>query len=323
MRLCSASSPAVIASFPPPFVLDGHEVFAAASIGIALGGPATEAPEHLLRDADTAMYRAKVRGCRHAVFDSSMHERAMAALRLENELRRALERGELRVHYQPIVDLADNHTVGLEALVRWEHPTRGLVPPIEFIGLAEETGLIVSLGAWVLEEACRTLLSLPEHLTLSVNLSGRQLVQADFGEQVAAILKRVALDPARLRLELTESMLIGSGPAAVEALEKLRALGVHLCIDDFGTGYSSLSYLHGLPIDSLKIDRSFIQAMSEDQRKIKIVQSILLLGKGLGIEVVAEGVETAQQAEQLRRMGCERAQGYFFARPAAIEFLSP
>jgi Amt family ammonium transporter len=305
----------------PPFLVEGHEVFAGASIGIALGGPETERVEHLLRDADTAMYRAKVRSTRHAVFDSSMHQRAMAALRLENELRRALERGEFRVHYQPIVELATSRTVGVEALVRWEHRERGLVPPSEFIPLMEETGLVVQLGHWVLEEACRALSVLPEGLTLSVNLSGRQLLQPEMGEQLAGMLSRCGLHPARLRLELTESILIGNGAAAIEALNKLRATGVRLCIDDFGTGYSSLSYLHELPIDSLKIDRSFIGAMVEDERKIKIVQTILLLGRGLGIEVVAEGVETQQQADVLRRMGCERAQGYFFARPGALEQL--
>ena len=306
----------------PPFVVEGHEVFAGASIGIALGGPNTERVENLMRDADTAMYRAKIRSSRHAVFDSSMHERAMAALRLENELRRALERGELRIHYQPIVDLSNGRIQGVEALVRWEHRDRGLVPPSEFIPLAEETGLVVPLGRWVLDEACRALSVLPEPLSLSVNLSGRQLLQPDLPEQLSAMLARCGLAPGRLKLELTESMLFGNGAAAIDALNKLRATGVRLCIDDFGTGYSSLSYLHELPIDSLKIDRSFIGAMGEDERKTKIVQTILLLGKGLGIEVVAEGVETQQQADALRKLGCERAQGYFFARPVPLEQLT-
>jgi diguanylate cyclase (GGDEF)-like protein/PAS domain S-box-containing protein len=306
----------------PPFLVEGHEVFAAASIGIALGGPATERPEHLLRDADTAMYRAKVRGCRHAVFDSSMHERAMAALRVENELRRALERGEFRIHYQPIVELATRRAVGVEALVRWEHRERGLIAPGEFIALAEETGLIVPLGRWVLAEACKALTKLPTPLPLSVNLSGRQLLQPEFAGELGDLLSRSMCDPSRLRIELTESMLIGNGAAAMAALGNLRALGVRLCIDDFGTGYSSLSYLHELPIDALKIDRSFVLAMGEDERKMKIIQSILLLGKGLGIEVVAEGVETQAQADALRRMGCELAQGYLFARPCPLEQLS-
>ncbi|HEY6912130.1 MAG TPA: EAL domain-containing protein, partial [Myxococcales bacterium] len=276
----------------------------------------------LLRDADTAMYRAKVRGCRHAVFDSSMHERAMAALRLENELRRALERGELRVHYQPIVELSSGRTTGVEALVRWEHRERGLVPPTEFIPLAEETGLVVPLGRWVLEEACRALSALPQGILLSVNLSGRQLLQPEFIPDLKEMLARFNIDPSRLRLELTESMLIGNGAAAIAALQHLRETGVRLCIDDFGTGYSSLSYLHELPIDALKIDRSFVGAMVGDERKIKIVQSILLLGKGLGIDVVAEGVENPQQSDLLRKLGCEHAQGYFFARPVPLEQLS-
>ncbi len=309
-------------SLMPPYMIEGHEVFAGASIGIALGGPATERVEHLLRDADTAMYRAKVRGCRHAVFDSSMHERAMAALRIENELRRALERGELRVHYQPIVELSSSKILGVEALVRWEHRERGLVPPSEFIPLAEETGLVVPLGHWVLDEACRALSTLPERITLSVNLSGRQLLQPEFCTELKEMLARCCIDPSRLRLELTESMLIGNGAAAIAALTQLRGTGVRLCIDDFGTGYSSLSYLHELPIDSLKIDRSFVGAMGDDERKIKIVQSILVLGKALGIDVVAEGVETQEQVDVLRRLGCERAQGYFFARPVPLEQLS-
>ena len=309
-------------SLMPPYMIEGHEVFAGASIGIALGGPATERVEHLLRDADTAMYRAKVRGCRHAVFDSSMHERAMAALRIENELRRALERGELRVHYQPIVELSSSKILGVEALVRWEHRERGLVPPSEFIPLAEETGLVVPLGHWVLDEACRALSTLPERITLSVNLSGRQLLQPEFCSELKEMLARCRIDPSRLRLELTESMLIGNGAAAIAALTQLRGTGVRLCIDDFGTGYSSLSYLHELPIDSLKIDRSFVGAMGDDERKIKIVQSILVLGKALGIDVVAEGVETQEQADLLRRLGCERAQGYFFARPLPLEQLN-
>ena len=246
----------------------------------------------------------------------------MAQLRIENELRRALERGEMRVHYQPIVELANGRTLGVEALVRWEHRERGLVPPSEFIPLAEETGLVVPLGRWVLDEACRALAALPERISLSVNLSGRQLLQPEFCAELKEMLSRRRIEPSRLRLELTESMLIGNGAAARAALTHLRATGVRLCIDDFGTGYSSLSYLHELPIDSLKIDRSFVGAMGDDERKIKIVQSILVLGKSLGIDVVAEGVETLQQAELLRRLGCERAQGYFFSRPVPLEQLS-
>ena len=302
-----------------PFLVEGHEVFSSVSIGIALGGPSTEHPDHLLREADTAMYRAKGRGTRHAVFDGSMHERASAALRVENELRRALDRGELRVHYQPIVELATSRVVSVEALVRWEHRDRGLIGPSEFIPLAEETGLIVPLGRWVLQEACRAMASLPAELCLSVNLSGRQLLQPDLTQDLRRALDSSGLEPRRLRLELTESMLIGTGAAAVARLERLRDEGIELCIDDFGTGYSSLSYLHQLPIDALKIDRSFVQAMAIDSRKTKIVQSIVLLAQGLDIEAVAEGVETDEQSEMLRRMGCGRAQGFLFARPAPLD----
>jgi EAL domain-containing protein (putative c-di-GMP-specific phosphodiesterase class I) len=305
----------------PPFLVEGHEVFASVSIGIALAGPQTEAPERPLRDADTAMYRAKLRGSRHALFDSSMQARAMAKLRTENELRHALERGELRVHYQPIVDLETGRMRGVEALARWQHPERGLIAPGEFIPLAEETGLVVPLGRWVLEHACLQMRDLPAPITLSVNLSGRQLLQPELIEQVKRALEQSQLDPRRLRLELTESMLIDSGAVAMERLDELRRLDISLCIDDFGTGYSSLSYLHQLPIEGLKIDLSFVKAMVTDERKIKIVQSILLLGKGLGIEVVAEGVETQAQATLLKRLGCQRGQGYFFARPLPFDQL--
>jgi Amt family ammonium transporter len=305
-----------------PFMVEGHEVFASLSIGIALGGPATEASEHPLRDADTAMYRARIRGSPHAVFDASMRARATAALRLENELRRSLHRDELRVHYQPIVDLGTGELRGVEALVRWQHPERGLIQPGEFIPLAEETGLIVPVGRWVLERACMDARALPAPAILAVNLSGRQLMQPELIEQVKHALSQSGLEPRRLRLELTESMLIESGAAAMDRLEELRRLEVSLCIDDFGTGYSSLSYLHQLPIDGLKIDLSFTKAMATDLRKIKIVESILLLGKGLGIEVVAEGVETAEQAALLRSLGCQRAQGYLFSRPKPFEELS-
>jgi diguanylate cyclase (GGDEF)-like protein/PAS domain S-box-containing protein len=305
----------------PPFQVEGNEVFSSVSIGIALAGPHTEAPENPLRDADTAMYRAKLRGSRHAIFDSSMQARAMAKLRTENELRRALERGELRVHYQPIVDLETGRMRGVEALARWQHPDRGMIPPSEFIPLAEETGLVVPLGRWVLEQACLQMRDLPAPITLSVNLSGRQLLQPELIDQVKRALEQSQLDPRRLRLELTESMLIDSGASAMDRLDELRRLDVSLCIDDFGTGYSSLSYLHQLPIEGLKIDLSFVKAMVTDERKIKIVQSILLLGKGLGIEVVAEGVETQAQATLLKRLGCQRAQGYFFARPLPFDQL--
>ncbi len=305
----------------PPFLVRGQEVFARVSIGIALGGPQTERPELLLREADTAMYRAKVSGGRHAVYDRSMQEHALKSLRLENDLRRAIERGELRVYFQPVVQLDTGRTSGVEALVRWEHPSRGLLLPGEFLPTAEATGLILGLGRWVLNEACKQARALPEEVTLSVNLSGHQLLQADLAEQVSGALARSGFPASRLLLELTESTLIETGPAGAARIDELRALGGRLCLDDFGTGYSSLSYLHALPIDALKIDASFVRALGGDRRKIAIVRSILLLGKGLDIDVVAEGVETQDQADLLAELGCLRAQGFLYSRPVPIEVL--
>jgi EAL domain-containing protein (putative c-di-GMP-specific phosphodiesterase class I) len=291
------------------------------SIGIAVGGPGTDRPDRLLREADTAMYRAKVSGGRHAVYDRSMQERALDSLRMENDLRHAAERGELRVYFQPVVQLDSGRTSGVEALVRWQHKERGLLLPSEFLPMAEETGLILGLGRWVLEEACKEARALPADFSLSVNLSGHQLLQPDFAEQVKIALTKSGFPPERLLLELTETTLIETGAAGAARVEELRALGGRLCLDDFGTGYSSLSYLHALPIDALKIDASFVRALGKDKRKIAIVRSILLLGKGLDIDVVAEGVETREQADLLAGMGCERAQGFLYSRPVPIESL--
>jgi diguanylate cyclase (GGDEF)-like protein/PAS domain S-box-containing protein len=303
-----------------PFDISGTEVFTSASIGISLGGVADHRPEDLLRDADTAMYRAKANGiAKHAVFDITMHDHAVAVLQLENDLRRAVERGELRVRYQPIVALQSARIVGFEALVRWEHRQRGLVPPREFIPVAEETGVIGALGKWVLAEACkqmRVLQRLRPHgpgLSLAVNVSGRQILQPDLVEQVAEVLQATGLDPRLLRLELTESALVQNEAAAARCLHRLRALGLKLAIDDFGTGYSSLSYLHRMPIDLLKIDASFVQSMATDEKNRRIVETILALGRNLGVEVIAEGVETAQQAQVLTRLGCSYVQGYLFS----------
>jgi EAL domain-containing protein (putative c-di-GMP-specific phosphodiesterase class I) len=251
-----------------------------------------------------------------------MQERALASLRLETELRHAVDRGELRVLFQPVVALPTGELRGVEALLRWQHRERGLLAPAEFLPLAEENGLITELGRWVLEEACIKARALPEGVTLSVNLSPRQLLQADLADQVRRALSHSGFAPQRLLLELTESTLIESGPSGAARIAELRDLGGRLCLDDFGTGYSSLSYLHELPIDALKIDRSFIRALPTDARKIAIVRSILLLGKGLGIDVVAEGVETADQAELLGRLGCERAQGFLYSQPVPMEALA-
>jgi EAL domain-containing protein (putative c-di-GMP-specific phosphodiesterase class I) len=253
-----------------------------------------------------------------------MRSDTLARIDLENDLRRALERRELRLHYQPIVDLRTERVVGLEALVRWQHPQRGLVPPASFVPLAEESGLIVPLGWWVLETACRRAhawrVAFPEReLLMSVNLSARQFAQADLVEQVARILARTGLEPDALVVEITESVLMDESEAGTRTLRELRELGIRLSLDDFGTGYSSLSYLRHLPLDTIKIDRVFITRLEESPANLPIVSAVVSLAHGLGIEVVAEGIETAAQATRLRKLGCDRGQGFHYsaALPAA------
>ena len=301
-----------------------QEVYSSASIGIAMGGR-DQRPEDLLRDADTAMYRAKSQGAsQHAVFDIEMHDRAVATLQMENDLRRAIDRKELRVMYQPVVTLPEGRIVGVEALSRWQHRSRGWIPPAEFIPLAEETGLIGLMDRWVLEEACTTMRALQDAhprtppLTLSVNLSGRELLQLDLVEQIEGILARTGLDPRSLRLEITETVLVENESQAHRCLTMLKGLGLRLCLDDFGTGYSSLSYLHRMPIDVLKVDASFVRGMGDEKNR-RIVETVVLLGKNLGLEVVAEGVETPAQASMLLRLGCELAQGYLYGAPFVAE----
>ncbi|HEX6036760.1 putative bifunctional diguanylate cyclase/phosphodiesterase, partial [Longimicrobium sp.] len=302
-----------------PFPLDGRPVFTTASIGIAVGG-AGATPESLLRDADTAMYRAKSGGrARCEVFDPTMHTTAVARLALETDLRAALDREEFELAYQPVVSLADGRITGFEALARWRHPERGLLSPSEFISVAEETGLIVPLGRWVLREACRQLREwirrYGAELSVNVNLSPRQFVDGGLARDVSAALRDADLPAPFLKLEITEGLLMGEAGPVASMLDELKALGVELCIDDFGTGYSSLSYLHRFPIDTLKIDRSFVSRLSADGQSEQIVRTILVLAQTLNLSAVAEGVETPEQAEQLRSMGCEFAQGFRFARP--------
>jgi len=301
-----------------PLPLAGHEVFATVSIGIALSAPAYRRAEDVLRDADTAMYHAKALGkSRHEVFDSSMHARARRLLQLEHDLRRAIERREFRVHYQPIVRVEDRRIAGFEALVRWQHPERGLVPPSEFIHLAEETGLVVPLGRMVLEEACRQtsewMQAASQDLTMSVNLSVKQFSQPDLLEQVDGVLRDTGLPPRLLKLEVTESMVMENTDAAISLLRRLKALGVHIAIDDFGTGYSSLSYLLRLPADTLKIDRSFVSGGGDAGRNADIVRTVVGLAYSLGLDVVAEGVETEEQHALLADLGCTFAQGFLFS----------
>ncbi len=304
------------------------EVFSSASIGIVFHapGPVVRPGEELLRDADIAMYRAKSHGAgHHALFDVAMHDQVVGVLQMESDLRRAIDREELRVFFQPIVALPDERIVGFEALCRWPHRVRGSIPPSEFIPLAEETGLIGRLDRWVLEEACAQMRDFQQihagtaALTISVNLSGRELLQADLAEQVAAILERTGLAARSLRMEITESVLVENELQARRSLSRLKELGVSLCLDDFGTGFSSLSYLHQMPVDALKIDVTFVRTMGTDEKNRRIIETILLLGKQLGLEVVAEGVETLPQAAQLSALGCERAQGFLFGRPFDAE----
>ena len=309
-----------------PFNLSGNQVFTAASIGIALSTPDYDRSEELLCDADTTMYRAKVLGKgRYEVFDKTMHTQAMALLQLENDLRRAIERQEFRLHYQPIVSLKSNRVTGFEALARWQHPERGLVSPAEFIPVAEETGLIVPIGAWVLREACRQMrawqVQFPVHspLTISVNISGKQFSQPDLIKQIKQILHETGLDARSLKLEITESVLMENAESAVAMIVQLQNLGIRLSMDDFGTGYSSLSYLHRFPIDTLKIDRSFVNDVDVDAEKIEIISTVVALAWNLGMDVVAEGVETKKQMYQLKALKCEFGQGYFFSRPLDSE----
>ncbi|MGH9942571.1 MAG: putative bifunctional diguanylate cyclase/phosphodiesterase, partial [Pyrinomonadaceae bacterium] len=305
-----------------PFELGGHEVFTSASIGIAYSTTGYERPEDILRDADTAMYRAKSNGkARHEVFDVAMHAHAFEQLKLETDLRHALDRGEIEVYYQPIYVLSGGRAEGFEALVRWRHPERGLIPPLEFIPLAEETGLIVPIGMHVLDTACRQVrewnqaLPADAPLSISVNISGRQFKEKDFVGHVERMLKATGLPPSCLRLEITETVVMDNTEEVARILERLKACGVRISLDDFGTGYSSLSYLHRFPINTLKIDRSFVQSMGADAESAKIIKTILTLAAELNMDVVAEGIETGQQRDQLRALGCDFGQGYLFSRP--------
>ena len=312
----------IISALEAPFQLSGRDVVVRASVGIVIhrDGPATA--DELIRSADAAMYAAKAAGSGSwRVFEQSMHDAAVARLELEAQLRGALERGELVVHYQPVIDLSTNALVGREALLRWNHPSRGLVAPLEFIPLAEETGLIIPIGAWVLEQACTDATGWSGDaglVGLSVNISARQLFDPSFADTVALIVQRTGIEPARLTLEITESVLMEDTTLAVQQLNALKRLGVRVAIDDFGTGYSSLSYLRTFPVDVLKIDKSFIENVATDVEGACFVQAILHLAQVLRVTTVAEGVEEASQAERLTQLGCDCAQGFFFGRPAPL-----
>jgi diguanylate cyclase (GGDEF)-like protein/PAS domain S-box-containing protein len=315
----------IIEAFRESFRIEKQEIFVGASIGIALGGrdQGTTA-QGLLRNADIAMYRAKANGraC-FEVFKASMRETVKGRLKMETELRRALDRGELRLHYQPQVDLRTSRIVGLEALVRWEHPERGLVPPGSFIPIAEETGLILPIGRWVLETACRQAsiwrAEIGLDLVMAVNLSPRQFRHPRLVQDVGQVLAETGLDASGLEVEITEGTAMGDADATVKTLEHLKAIGIRLAIDDFGTGYSSLGYLKRFPIDVLKVDRSFVAGLPANRGDAAIVRAVVGLTRALGLKAVAEGVETTEQLVELRGLGCDQGQGYLFGRPTAPE----
>jgi diguanylate cyclase (GGDEF)-like protein/PAS domain S-box-containing protein len=308
------------------FKLRDREVFVTTSVGIVLSATGYQQPEDVLRDADIAMYSAKANGrARYGIFDPSMREQIMRRMVLETDLRQAIENQEFRVYYQPIVSLISGELTGFEALVRWEHPERGLLSPVEFLPLAEESGLIISLDRLVLEEACWQMQEwqkvFPErpNLTVSVNLSGKQVAQPDLVEEVARILKETGLPPSSLKLEITENAIMENNQFTARIFAKLQELGVEIQIDDFGVGYSSLGYLSHFPINALKIDRTFVDMMAKDSHQHKIVQAIVTLTHRLGVGVIAEGVETEGQLNQLRALGCEYGQGFFVSEPMTRE----
>ncbi|HWK89464.1 MAG TPA: PAS domain S-box protein [Longimicrobium sp.] len=315
----------LLESIAEPFNLDGHEVFTSASVGIALATTGQEKAEELLRNADAALSRAKILGKnRYEVFDRAMHAEAMARLRIETDLRRALERCEFRLLYQPIISLQTGAIDGFEALLRWRHPERGDVPPMEFIPIAEEMGLILPLGRWVIEECCKQIGHWSTEmgrtdLSIAVNLSARQLEQPDLASHLAEQLRECGVEPGRFKLEITESVILEQAEPAVGNLNRLRELGVVLCMDDFGTGYSSLGYLARFPVDVVKIDRSFVTRMHRDARSAQLVHAMVNLSRNLRLGVVAEGVEAREQLAALRGMGCDYAQGFLFAEPLTRE----
>jgi diguanylate cyclase (GGDEF)-like protein/PAS domain S-box-containing protein len=303
-----------------PVRIGSRDLVTTASMGIVTGPGEYTRADDLLRDADIAMYRAKAQGFgRYEVFDDALHKLTRDRLEMEADLRDAAGRGELRLHYQPIISLLSTKVVGFEALVRWEHPSRGLLPPDSFVPLAEETGLIVPIGEWVLMEATRQAARWGGGLTVNVNVSGRQLSHPDFTSHVERALADSQLQAGRLQLEITESVLLCDPDAAIEVLNVLHEMGVQLYLDDFGTGYSSFSYLHRFPIDAVKLDRSFVHRMDEDPRNGAIVRALVAMAQTLGLLVVAEGVERPEEVVQLRGVECPFGQGFLFSRPLASE----
>jgi diguanylate cyclase (GGDEF)-like protein/PAS domain S-box-containing protein len=319
----------IVSCFDAPFELSAGEHFAKASLGIAIAGAEGSEPAGLIRDADAAMYQAKARGrARFEIFDRAMRARSVERLSVENDLRRALERDELRVVYQPIVSLRDGSIASVEALLRWEHPKRGLVLPADFIPVAEESGLIESIGRWVLSAACNqaaawhSLRPDSRPFGIAVNLSVRQFTQRALEAIVAQALTESGIEPSSLCLEITESVLLDEPDGVAETIRRLSRLGVRFVLDDFGTGYSSLAYLAGLPIDGLKVDQSFVKSLGSDERSTAITTAIVRMAQALSLEVIAEGVEAPHQLQALRVLRCELAQGFYFHGPLPARAVS-
>lgn len=312
----------ILKELQEPVMLEGHEIYVGASIGIVFSSREYQRPDDLIRDADLAMYRAKAKGKgRYEMFDAQMHAGVLSQLQLEIDLRQAIEREEFELYYQPIVRLSSDEIAGFEALIRWDHPVRGFVQPMDFISIAEKTGLILPIGRWVLREACRQMqiwqTTIPETsaLVMSVNASACELEQKNFVNQVEQIIAETQIDPHCLKLEITETVIMSNAEQMIKTVKELRKMGVRVSIDDFGTGYSSLSYLHRLPIDTLKVDRSFVNRIGLEDEHAEIIRTIIKLAFSLGIDVVAEGIETEGQLNFLKDMSCDFGQGYYYSRP--------
>ena len=325
-----ASAKQLQSALAQPFWLDDVQIYLSTSVGMTIADDPAQTADSLLREADTAVHQAKMLGLsQYVLFDRASHAQIRARLQLEIDLRGALERAELALVYQPIMDLPTGETVGMEALLRWHHPKHGIILPSDFISLAEDSGLIVPIGLWTLEQACRQFQvwhdggAFASLRSISVNLSAKQFANAQLVGNIATIIEQTGIAPQHLELEITETVVMVQVEHAVATLRQLKALGVQLAIDDFGTGYSSLSYLHSFPLDTLKVDRSFVSAMHGDYKRSEIVRTIIAMSQHLAMSVIAEGIETIEQAAALRDMGCEYGQGYHFARPLeAIHMLS-